>query len=108
MTPDCTRAQPEASRTENRKVWKTFFFWKQALHEKFRPRFSDSEPEFSILFPGRGTEIPNFGLQKIYSDPEHHLDRVVHPADVVSRYCGVQREDVSCGEESGGVMKQAN
>ena len=35
------------------------------------------------------------------SDPEHPLDRVVHPADVVSRYCGVQREELSGGEESG-------
>ena len=36
------------------------------FHTKFRPRFPTCEPEFSMSFPGRGTLIPKFGLQKVY------------------------------------------
>ena len=62
MTSDCTRGQPEASRTEKKPEG---LFGNRPFHTKFWPRYSTCELEFSISFPGRGTLIPNFGLQKV-------------------------------------------
>ena len=72
MTSDCMGGQPVASRTEKKKPKE--LFGNRPLHAKFQARFSNSEPEFSISFPGRGTLIPNFGLQKIYNENHYaHL-----------------------------------